>query len=137
METSEATVKEVSISSFIMMLRSDIVKFKFIKKDGSERIAYGTRNPKIIAAVIGTTAAHDGIEKKKKPEYIIVYFDMEKGCFRSFNESRFVGVIEEHAKYEPAAVSENAFVNFDTFSMITEMLDCEWCEDDEEAEEEE
>ena len=36
--------KMVPISTFIEMLRADIVSFKFEKKDGSIRVAYGTRN---------------------------------------------------------------------------------------------
>ena len=56
----EVKGKMVSIPTLITMLRNDIVKFVFEKKDGSERIAFGTRNPKIISAVIGTVAAKSG-----------------------------------------------------------------------------
>ena len=127
--------KMVSIPTLISMLRDDIVKFAYEKKDGSERIAYGTRNPKIIAAVIGTVAAKSGTDRKPK-EGVVVYFDMEKETFRSFVEERFLGVIEEHATYTPTTVSENKILMFEEFTSINEALDCCYGDDCEEEEEE-
>jgi len=130
----EETGRMVSISSFITMLRDDIVKFVFEKKDGSTRIAFGTRNPKIIAAIIGTVDAKSGTKRPPR-EGFVTYFDMEKESFRCFAEERFMGVIEEHAIYTPASVSENRVLGFEEFSLISEALDC--CYDEEDCDEEE
>lgn len=131
-EETMSGVRKVPMATFISMLRSDIVKFKFEKKDGTIRIAFGTRNPKIISAVIGTTAAHDGTKKPPRVGFV-TYFDLDKKTFRCFAEERFLGVMEEHAHYEPETVVEHNIVDFSTFTMINEMLDCDCeCEDDEE-----
>lgn len=129
-ESGESIVKGkmVSISSFITMLRSDIVKFQFEKKDGSLRIAYGTRNPKIIAAIIGTSAATSGTKRPPRIGFV-TYFDMEKESFRCFAEERFLGVLEEHADYEPKRLAENEVVDFSTFTMINESLE-NWCKEE-------
>ena len=135
---NESEARMVTISNLIEMLRSDIVKFEFEKKDGSVRVAYGTRNPKIIAAVIGTVDAKEGTKKPAKVGFV-TYFDMEKGSFRCFAEERFLGVDEEHATYTPPTVSENKILDFTTFTMINESLDgyyddeeeCENCEEEE------
>ena len=127
----EVKGKMVSIPTLITMLRNDIVKFVFEKKDGSERIAFGTRNPKIIYAVIGTVAAKSGTDRKHK-EGVVVYFDMEKETFRSFVEERFLGVIEEHAIWTPKTVLEDKILMFEEFTSINEALDCYYEDDCEE-----
>lgn len=119
--SADDVATKVPVPDFITMLRSGIVKFEFEKKDGSLRVAYGTRNPKIISDVIGERPAGDGPKKAPRPGFI-TYFDMEKGSFRCFAEERFVGVVEEHAKFTPKPLSENMFVDFPTFIMIEEML---------------
>jgi hypothetical protein len=119
--SADDVATKVPVPDFITMLRSGIVKFEFEKKDGSLRVAYGTRNPKIISDVIGERPAGEGPKKAPRPGFI-TYFDMEKGSFRCFAEERFVGVVEEHAKFTPKPLSENMLVDFPTFTMIEEML---------------
>ena len=140
--TTSTTPKKprmVPIPTFITMLRSDVVLFQYEKTDGSLRIAYGTRNPKIISTITGVTVAgvdYTKSDKKKKiPEDSVVYFDMEKEQFRSFKEYKFLGVIDEHAVYTPT-VSENRFLMFEEFTSINEALDYCYGDDCEEEEEE-
>jgi len=133
-EAEMKKTKMVSIPTFITMLRSDIVLFKFEKKDGSTRVAYGTRNPKIIAGIIGTSTATTSIKRPPR-EGFVTYFDMEKESFRCFSEERFLGVVDEHADFTPKPVSENGVLGFEEFSLISEALDC--CYDEEDCDEEE
>ena len=113
------------------MLRSDVVLFQFEKKDGSIRVAYGTRNRDIIASIIGTTSASSGTKKPPR-EGFITYFDMEKESFRCFAEERFLGVVDEHAKFTPTRISESKFLDFSTYTSIEEALDCYYEDDCEE-----
>lgn len=125
--------KMVPISTFIEMLRADIVSFKFEKKDGSIRVAYGTRNRDIIARVLGPSTSSSGTKRPAR-EGFVTYFDIEKMSFRCFAEERFLGVIDEHAKFTPTHVSESKFADFSTFTYINEALDCDWSDDYEEEE---
>lgn len=129
-EAEMKRTKMVSIPTFITMLRSDIVLFKFEKKDGSIRVAYGTRNPKIIAGIIGTSAATTGAKRPPR-EGFVTYFDMEKESFRCFSEERFLGIVDEHADFTPKPVSERRFINFSLFTNINESLNSYFEEDDE------
>ena len=133
----EETTRRVSIEGFISMLRSDVVKFKYEKKDGTIRVAYGTKKPAIIADITGPhKKEEDGKERKPRPDHLITYFDLEKGKFRSFNKDKFIGVVDEHAKMPKTKLSEDRFIDFSTFKMINESLDCDWSDDCEECEEE-
>lgn len=58
-------------------------KFKFIKLDQSERQALGTLELNIIVPLIKGTG-------RKKPINIVVYYDLEKEEFRSFDISRLL-----------------------------------------------
>lgn len=132
-EDPEMTSKKprmVSISSFVSMLRSDIVLFQFEKKDGSIRTAYGTRNHKIIADVIGAGEGEGSPKRPPRPGFV-TYFDMEKEQFRCFAEERFLGVIDEHAGTGHAPVSEKALIEFSLFTEINESLNS-YFEDEEE-----
>ncbi len=70
------------------MMRGEVVRFAYMKKDGSVRIAVGTLQPQAVQAnVVGT-----GIPKKYYGMY--VYLDLERMAWRGFLENRFVGTIE-------------------------------------------
>lgn len=134
-EAAEEPARRVSVDGFRSMLHSDIVKFKFEKKDGTIRVAYGTLKSELIASIIGPYVKKDGVERKPRPDYLITYFDLEKNTFRSFNKDRFIGVIDDHAKMPTTKLSESKFVDFSTFTYIKEALDCDWgdeCECEEE-----
>jgi hypothetical protein len=137
-EAAEEPARKVSVDTFRTMLHSDIVKFKFEKKDGTIRVAYGTLKSELIARIIGPYVKKDGVERKPRPDYLITYFDLEKETFRSFNKERFIGVVDEHAKVPVTKMSESKFVDFSTYTYIKEALDCDWGDECEcECEEEE
>lgn len=70
------------------MMRGEVVRFAYMKKDGSVRIAVGTLQPQAVQAnVVGT-----GIPKKYYGMF--VYLDLTKMSWRGFLENRFIGTIE-------------------------------------------
>ena len=59
-------------------MREGIVKFAYLKKDNSERIAYGTLMPQLMSdKVLGTGLCGDARK-------VCTYFDVEHGQFRCF-----------------------------------------------------
>ena len=76
---SDATATAHTIAKFVKVLRENkIVKFRFLKKDGSIRTAIGTNHHDIISDKIkGTSTA-------KKRNDVQPYHDLEKNAFRSF-----------------------------------------------------
>lgn len=129
----EKDAKMIDMSTFINMLRTDVVEFQFEKKDGSIRTAYGTRNPKIIADKIGATTSSTIKGKSSDKPGLITYFDMEKVQFRCFAEERFLGVIDEHSRMFESNSSANNILNFEMYTYINESLNsCDYEEDEEE-----
>ena len=84
-----ATSKAVELETMKKrMMRGECVRFAYMKKDGSVRIAVGTLQPQAVQAnVVGT-----GIPKKYYGMF--VYLDLERMNWRGFKEERFVGTIE-------------------------------------------
>lgn len=80
---------------FKKKLRAGEVKFKYKKKDGSERSAVGTMDPKLMDLPEKKTQSDvDGAEKKKVrklPEDSVFYYDLEAKGFRSFKMANFIG----------------------------------------------
>lgn len=70
------------------MMRGEVVRFAYMKKDGSVRVAVGTLQPQAVAANVKGT----GIPKKFYGMF--AYLDLEKMAWRGFLETRFVGTIE-------------------------------------------
>ena len=70
------------------MMRGEVVRFAYMKKDGSVRVAVGTLQSQAVAANVKGT----GIPKKFYGMF--VYLDLEKMQWRGFLENRFVGTIE-------------------------------------------
>ena len=70
------------------MMRGEVVRFAYMKLDGSVRVAVGTLQPQAVAANVKGT----GIPKKFYGMF--VYLDLEKMAWRGFLENRFVGTIE-------------------------------------------
>jgi hypothetical protein len=73
----------------IETLTNGVVNFKYTKKDGSERIASGTRYMPFIIAQ-GAEPKGTGTEKIG----VITYYDLEKQGWRSFAEENFVEFIQ-------------------------------------------
>lgn len=82
------TEQTLTREQIIETLSRGIVNFKYIKKDGTERIANGTRHMEFIEAQ-GATPKGAGVER----EGVITYYDLEKQSWRSFNEDSFVEFI--------------------------------------------
>lgn len=62
------------------------VKFSYWKKDGSHRLAIGTRNPSLINEIKGNTERK---ERDRYAESVFPYFDLSRGDFRCFLKENF------------------------------------------------
>jgi hypothetical protein len=70
------------------MMRGEVVRFAYMKLDGSVRVAVGTLQPQAVKAnVVGT-----GIPKRFYGMF--AYLDLEKMAWRGFREENFIGTIE-------------------------------------------
>ena len=84
-----ATSKAIELETMKKrMMRGEVVRFAYMKLDGSVRIAVGTLQPQAVKANIEGT----GIPKRFYGMY--AYLDLEKMAWRGFKEERFVGTIE-------------------------------------------
>ena len=70
------------------MMRGEVVRFAYMKKDGTVRTAVGTLQPQAVAANVKGT----GIPKRFFGMF--AYLDLEKMDWRGFKENRFIGTIE-------------------------------------------
>ena len=73
-------------NDFIKKLQKNIVIFRYKKRDGSIRKAEGTLHPKYLPP-----AKSD--KEFVRPEYQIVYYDLEKKSWRSFRSFEFVEIL--------------------------------------------
>lgn len=92
-ESMDDTQKE----EFKQKLREGKVEFKYKKKDGTERKAVGTMDPKLMDLPEKKTQSDvDGAEKKKTrklPSDSVFYYDLEAKGFRSFKMENFIGYV--------------------------------------------
>ena len=73
-------------NEFIEKLQKNIIVFRYKKRDGSIRKAEGTLHPKYLPP-----AKSD--KEFIRPEYQIVYYDLEKKSWRSFRSFEFVEIL--------------------------------------------
>lgn len=73
-------------NEFIEKLQKNIVVFRYKKRDGSIRKAEGTLHPKFLPP-----AKSD--KEFVRPEYQIVYYDLDKKSWRSFRSFEFVEIL--------------------------------------------
>ena len=100
MKTREDLIK-LGIEGFkadeIMTLQSRMmeqaVKFQFKKKDNSIRDAVGTLKRELMKQEDGTLWEPKG-ESKPEPATIVRFFDCEKGLWRCFTATEFIGLVE-------------------------------------------
>lgn len=79
--------KALLIEQLKRKLRSgQIVKFAYLKKDGSIRIAFGTTNPDFIADKVC------GLGVSREEYATTAYFDLEKAAWRSFRWENLIAV---------------------------------------------
>ena len=67
-------------------MRKEVVKFAYLKKDLSVRIAYGTLMPQLMSdKVLGTGICGD-------TRKVVVYYDVECGNFRCFQMQALIKI---------------------------------------------
>ena len=84
-DRSQAMRQAWSIIKMLRDMRQGVVDFKFVKADGTERLAQGTLNPVIMQ-----------LPPKGKSQPIsicIPYFDVARNHFRSFRADRYLGKV--------------------------------------------
>lgn len=84
-----ATSKGIALEAMKKrMMRGECVRFAYMKKDGTVRIAVGTLQQQAVEANVKGTGV------PKRFQGMFVYLDLEKMQWRGFIESRFIGTIE-------------------------------------------
>ena len=79
--------KAILVEQLKKKLRSgQIVKFAYLKKDGSIRIAFGTTNPDFIADKVC------GWGVSREESATTAYYDLESGGWRSFRWENLIAV---------------------------------------------
>lgn len=73
-------------NEFIEKLQKNIIVFRYKKRDGSIRKAEGTLHPKFLPPPKSD-------KEFVRPEYQIVYYDIEKKSWRSFRSFEFVEIL--------------------------------------------
>ena len=73
-------------NEFIEKLQKNIVVFRYKKRDGSIRKAEGTLHPKFLPPPKSDV-------EFVRPEYQIVYYDLDKKSWRSFRSFEFVEIL--------------------------------------------
>ena len=73
-------------NEFIKRLQKNIIVFRYKKRDGSIRKAEGTLHPKFLPPPKSD-------KEYVRPEYQIVYYDLEKKAWRSFRSFQFVEIL--------------------------------------------
>jgi hypothetical protein len=73
-------------NEFIEKLQKNIVIFRYKKRDGSIRKAEGTLHPKFLPPPKSD-------QEFVRPEYQIVYYDLDKKSWRSFRSFEFVEIL--------------------------------------------
>lgn len=88
-DTLTATSKAIELETMKKrMMRGEVVRFAYMKLDGSVRIAVGTLQEHAVKANVEGT----GIPKRFLGMF--AYLDLERMDWRGFKEERFVGTIE-------------------------------------------
>lgn len=79
-------VKSAMIDELKSKLRNGYAKFEFVKKDGTIRVAEGCLTPKLMEQKInGNGISRDSVNT-------VVFWDLEKGAFRSLRFETLIRV---------------------------------------------
>ncbi len=73
-------------NEFIEKLQKNIIVFRYKKRDGSIRKAEGTLHPKFLPPPKSD-------KEYVRPEYQIVYYDIDKKAWRSFRSFEFIEIL--------------------------------------------
>lgn len=79
-------------------MKDTVVAFIYVKKDGEHRHALGTLNEDVIERYHDehpATAGGRAAAVHSTPEHLFAYFDMEKGAWRCFAKSKYIGIDED------------------------------------------
>jgi len=80
---SECEQQAQQIAECIKAMKSRIVEFYFVKKDGTTRQAFGTLQDDVILPLIKSDS-----NREPNPD-LVTYFDCVKRQFRSFRKENF------------------------------------------------
>ena len=80
---AECKKQAAQIEECVMLMKTRIVEFFFIKKDGTVRQAFGTLQEDIIRPHIKSDS-----NREPNPE-LVTYFDTKRQQFRSFRKENF------------------------------------------------
>lgn len=80
---SECESQAQQIADCVKAMKTRIVEFYFVKKDGTVRQAFGTLQDDIILPLIKDTS-----NREPNPE-LVTYYDTIKKSFRSFRKENF------------------------------------------------
>jgi hypothetical protein len=84
-----ATSKGIALEAMKKrMMRGECIRFAYLKKDNSVRIAIGTLQQQAVEANVKGSGIH------KRFHGMFAYLDLEKMAWRGFREERFIGTIE-------------------------------------------
>ena len=70
------------------MMRGEVCRFAYMKKDGTVRIAVGTLQKHAVEANV------EGTGVPKRYYGMFAYLDLEKMAWRGFKETNFIGIID-------------------------------------------
>ena len=76
---------ETNVGYYEAQMKKGIVKFLYIKLDGTVRTAWGTLKSDLIPASAGT-------DNRKKNDSVMVYFYQEKESYRCFKIANFLKI---------------------------------------------
>ena len=74
------------------MMQEKVVKFSYLKSDGSTRIAFGTLNSECIDTYKPKSSTDTKRPPHRVPDGMFLYFDIEKLSWRMFAHERFIGI---------------------------------------------
>ena len=72
-------------------LKLDFVRFKYKKKDGNIRHAFGTNNPKYLYKFFNVVLDSDG--KQKASDDLITYYDCDKKGWRCLRSDNLIDIL--------------------------------------------
>lgn len=126
-EIDEAKMTREQYDELQQKLQTGIVKFKFIKKDRSERIAIGTLNPSLMPDEAtqrqiyanltdqqGNPITYDQLMQRlhDRVSYMPYFWDLENNGYRQFHVSRFVEILGFRQTSQQADVRRISNANF-------------------------
>jgi hypothetical protein len=81
-----AGLQTAKLNELKTRMRKEVVKFAYLKKDLSVRIAYGTLMPQLMSdKILGTGICGDARK-------VVVYYDVECGNFRCFQMQALIKI---------------------------------------------